>query len=781
MWESQTGKPADEYLCVVDNNSNLILHTAHPETVGNNAGKNRITSKIDTPESCLGDLVHSKKDYVGDYISSSGQYQLAAFSHVSNQNWVIGIHRSKQALTDDIKDGLKNSKFGFYLVCFILMPLSWLMIFLTFHFNEKKRRYFEESLTNSEEKYRGLFDDSIAAIYVFDNNKNFIDSNQAGIELLGYSKKELLNMSIPDIDADPMIVLPAHEQLLGGDRIANYEHRLKRKNGEIVTVLNNSKPTIDSEGHVTGMQSTLIDITARKDAEVALKNSEELFRDMVEKLPFPLAVGTVDYKTEYVNPKFMEVFGYTIEEVPDQKAWREKFFPDPEYRVKISNEVNSWIEEGKYLTVFERRYTDKWGRDHDVIITVMNLKERFFNIIEDITERKEVQKEKENFQNQLHQLQKMESIGNLAGGIAHDFNNILFPIIGMSEMLLEDLPPDSLEYDNAIVILEAGKRGSDLVKQILAFSRQSQHKLIPVYIQKILKEVLKLCRSTIPSDIRISSDIQPDCGLVTADETQIHQVAMNLITNAYHAVEETSGKISVTLKETQIDPENSAIKSLVPGEYAVLSVDDTGCGIAPGVIDKIFDPYFTTKDKSKGTGLGLSMVHGIIKDHNGDIQVNSKMGKGSTFNVYLPLMQKETENKLAKKVEVLEVGTETIFLVDDEEAIVQLERKILERLGYNVNSYTSSIEALEAFKADPQGYDLVVTDMTMPNITGDQLAQKILNIRPDIPIIICTGFSERLNEMMAKAIGIKGFLMKPVIKSDLAQMVRKVLDESKNC
>ena len=386
--------------------------------------------------------------------------------------------------------------------------------------------------------------------------------------------------------------------------------------------------------------------------------------------------------------------------------------------------------------------------------------------------------EQKTLETKLFQVQKMEAIGNLAGGIAHDFNNLLFPILGLSELLLEDLPVGSIEHNNVQQILKAGKRGADLVKQILTFSRQSEHQIKPVRLQQILKEVLKLARSTIPSNIELIQDVQEDCGLIIADPTQLHQIAMNLITNAYHAVEPTDGKISVKLRETKIMGGDFACNTLETGHYAVLSVSDTGCGIDPEVIDKIFDPYFTTKAQGKGTGLGLAVVYGIVKEYHGDIKVYSEMGKGTTFNVYLPLMERAKQTVPVEKMEVYDTGNERILLVDDEEPIAQLEKQMLERLGYQVTARINSVEALEAFKASPNAFDLVVTDMTMPNMTGDRFSEKLISIRPDIPVIICTGFSEGITQERAAALGIKGFLMKPIIKSEMARTVRRVLDDS---
>jgi signal transduction histidine kinase/ActR/RegA family two-component response regulator len=398
---------------------------------------------------------------------------------------------------------------------------------------------------------------------------------------------------------------------------------------------------------------------------------------------------------------------------------------------------------------------------------------QFAILFQDITDRK-------NMESQLQQAQKMESIGNLAGGIAHDFNNILFPIVGISELLMDDLPTDSPEYESVQEIFKAGMRGGDLVKQILTFSRQTEHKLIPVHVQQVLKEVLKLSRSTIPMDIDIVSDIQNDCGQVMADPTQLHQIAMNLITNAYHAVEPTGGKIYVRFQKTVLESTDQAAMALEPGEYALLTVADTGIGIDPVIMDKIFDPYFTTKDKGKGTGLGLSVVHGIVKEHGGDIKVDSTPGKGAVFSVYLPVMEIGSEAESVDKLKILPTGHERILLVDDEEPIVKLEKQMLGRLGYQVAGRTGSIDALAAFTANPDGYDLIISDMNMPGMTGIQLAGKAISIRSDIPVIICTGFSERITRKKSERMGIKGLLMKPVAMADLAHLVRNVIDGVKN-
>ena len=394
-------------------------------------------------------------------------------------------------------------------------------------------------------------------------------------------------------------------------------------------------------------------------------------------------------------------------------------------------------------------------------------------ILRDISERKKMEK-------QVQQAQKMEAIGSLAGGIAHDFNNILFPIIGFSQMLMEDFYKESSEYKNVREILTAARRASELVNQILSFSRQSEDKSIPVRFQTIIREVLKLCRSTIPSNIKIHQEINSQCGYIMADPTKLHQVAMNLMTNAYHAIAPAHGEISLKLCEKKFGQEDIPAFSLKPGRYVMLTVSDTGKGIGPDIKNRIFDPYFTTKEKGKGTGLGLSVVHGIIHAYAGEIKVYSEVGQGTTFNVYLPLMETSVEIPTEKKMKINPMGNEHILLVDDEQPIVQMEKTILERLGYHITSHTGSIEALEVFKAKADTFDLVITDMTMPNMTGDQLAKELLAVKPDIPIIILTGFSERISKATIETMGVKGLLMKPVVISDMALEIRRVLDESQS-
>ena len=385
----------------------------------------------------------------------------------------------------------------------------------------------------------------------------------------------------------------------------------------------------------------------------------------------------------------------------------------------------------------------------------------------------------DDLERQLRQAQKMESIGTLAGGIAHDFNNILSPILGYVEIALETTPPENPLWADLQKVLLAANRARELVKQILAFSRQSESKIEPLKIQFVLKEALKLLRSSIPSNIEIKENIDPNCSAIMADPTNIHQVLMNLCTNAYQAMLETGGAIRVSLAGVEIGSNDLINKiELIPGPYVLLEVSDSGPGIPREIIDKIFDPYFTTKGKEKGTGLGLAVVHGIVKTYKGAITVYSEPGKGSVFRIYFPsIVEDSALVKSVNNVTPLPRGKERILVIDDEEMIASMFEKMLRGLGYKISVFTNCEDALMAFKTQPDNYDLIITDMTMPKITGDRLAEEILSVRPGMPIILCTGFSYLVSKEKAHELGIRKYLTKPVLKKDLAIAVREVLDK----
>ncbi len=400
-------------------------------------------------------------------------------------------------------------------------------------------------------------------------------------------------------------------------------------------------------------------------------------------------------------------------------------------------------------------------------------------IFQDISEQKEIEKEKLKLENQLQQAYKMEAIGTLAGGIAHDFNNILSAIIGFTELSLDDVEQGSQLEDNLREIYTAGERARDLVRQILAYARQANEETTPIQLNAVVKEVLKFIRSSVPTTIDIQQRIESD-SLIMANQTQVHQIMMNLCTNAAHAMEETGGVLKVALKDICIEKKNAMHwPGLKAGDYILLQVADTGPGIDSKIIDSIFEPYFTTKGLGKGTGMGLAMVQGIVETYGGKIYVQSQVGQGASFKVLLPVTRKRRVNHFCAPQD-LPTGTEHILFVDDEAPIAEMGRQVLERLGYTVTIRTSSLEALALFKSKMNTFDLVVTDMTMPNMTGDELAKEIMLIRSGFPVVLCTGYSNKISDDIARQIGVKAFAYKPIVKAELAKTVRKVLDDARD-
>ncbi|MBI5577952.1 MAG: response regulator [Deltaproteobacteria bacterium] len=401
---------------------------------------------------------------------------------------------------------------------------------------------------------------------------------------------------------------------------------------------------------------------------------------------------------------------------------------------------------------------------------------QIFGVFRDITDRKLADQRREQLEAQLGQAQKMEAIGGLAGGIAHDFNNILSAIIGYTElaMLNEGASNSENELNQALI---AANRAKDLVKQILAFSRQTDEDRMPVKVGLVVKEAVKFLRATIPATIEIKTCIDEKSGAVLANSIELHQIIMNLCTNAQHAIGGRAGLLEVEVHNTEIDlAQKNDLIDLEIGSYVRISVKDTGYGMAPDVIKRIFDPYFTTKEKGVGTGLGLAVVHGIVKKYGGAIKVESELGKGTAFQIYLPKADIMAPIKAEHPKSILG-GSERILFVDDEKMLVAVGQQALQHLGYDVVSRTSPIEALELFKAKPDHFDLVITDQTMPGMTGEALARKLLRIRPTLPVIICTGYSQAIDQERAVKIGIKALVMKPILINEMAGAVRKALDK----
>jgi signal transduction histidine kinase/ActR/RegA family two-component response regulator len=382
---------------------------------------------------------------------------------------------------------------------------------------------------------------------------------------------------------------------------------------------------------------------------------------------------------------------------------------------------------------------------------------------------------------QMQQVLKLQSIGTLAGGIAHDFNNILFPIIGYTELAMDDIPEEGPARRSLEEVLKAASRAKELVQQILTFSRRNGHERKPIRLPIIIREALRLLRASIPKTIDIITDLDENCSSIMGNPTQMHQVVMNLCTNAYQAMRETGGEIHVRLGEVNIGYEEMVQRiGIKMGPHLHLVVQDDGVGMDATVLERIFEPYYTTKEPGQGNGLGLSVIHGIVKNHGGFITVESLPGRGSSFHVYLPTID-EMEQDIEVELRAAETGGgERILLVDDEEQIVAMEKQMLEKLGYQVTACASSSEAWTVFSARPDQFDLMITDMTMPHMAGDRLTEKVLGLRPNLPVILCTGYSDMINEDKAAALGIRRFVMKPVEKNELARAIRDALESGQS-
>ena len=514
-----------------------------------------------------------------------------------------------------------------------------------------------------------------------------------------------------------------------------------------------------------------------KKTRQALQESEERLRTVYETFPDPVTIIEArEGRCIDVNSAFTRVTGWSATEVIGKTAADLKIWYDPAERQKMLDGISSKGKIENLEVKFRLKNGSLITALMSAILIQLNNQPHILTITRDISELKSAQEEREQLKTQLIQAQKMEAIGTLAGGIAHDFNNILGAIIGYAEMALYDTRQDSMEHYNVEQVLKAGHRAKDLVKQILAFSRKSEQNKQIISLTPIIKEALKLLRASLPTTIEIEQNIESNLDAIYADPTQIHQVMMNLCTNAGHAMADTAGILGISLQNIDLKAKAAALyPDLSPGPYVKLSISDTGHGMDAATMDRIFDPYFTTKAQDKGTGMGLAVVHGIIKGQGGSIQVNSTPGQGSRFDILFPIMERQMVSE-TEELKALPTGSECILLVDDEESLIDLGKNMLKKLGYGVETWTRPVEALDTFRTNPHKFDLVISDMTMPNMTGDILATELRRIRPDIPIIICTGYSERINEQKAEELNIQGLIMKPFTIRRLAKSVRKALD-----
>ncbi len=627
----------------------------------------------------------------------------------------------------------------------------------------------EEALRKSEETLKSIFKAAPIGIGLV-SARVIKQANDRLCEMVGYSRDELLGQS-----ARMLYPTDKEFEYVGREKYAQItkfgtgtvETRWKRKDGRLIDVLLSSTP-IDPNDWSRGVTFTSLDITNRNQAERALRENEEKYRDLVENINDVIYVINTDGIITYISPVAEVQLGYSPSEVISKSFSEFVYHEDLPFVMGQFQKIHSGNIKPSQYRLVKKSGEILWIRSSSRPVFKGDNIIGYRGSFVDITNSKHMEEE-------LRQAQKMEAIGTLTGGIAHDFNNILGIILGNIELALDIVPEWIPARFNLEEIRIASLRAKDVVRQLLSFARKTKLEKKPTNIIPIVKESLNLLRSSIPTSIDIRQNIPENVDTILADPTQINQILINLCCNAEHAMPD-GGVVAVTLKNIELDEKFSAkYPELSPGRYVNLTVADTGHGISQRDIDRIFDPYFTTKEIGRGTGMGLAVVHGIVKGQHGYITVESELGKGTTFNIYFPVVEKEavietiTDDKIP-------TGEERILFIDDEESIAKLERQRLERIGYKVKATISPIEALEIFRSQPDAFDLVITDLTMPKMTGDKLAKEILNIRIDIPIILCTGFSEKISEEKSKELGIKSFLLKPLAMKDLAATVRQVLD-----
>ncbi|MGO9312031.1 MAG: PAS domain S-box protein [Syntrophobacteraceae bacterium] len=645
--------------------------------------------------------------------------------------------------------------------------------------SEAARKLAEEAKKESEERLEALAKATFEGIAFIDGGV-VIDANPQLAQMHQYDLSELIGKPLADLVAPEGWELARQNVEAGYE--GRYENRLLRKDGSTIVVETQAKH-FEYRGRTIRV-TAVRDISERKRADEVVAREAEMEVQLAQTLEI---TGAMIWEYRFHEQEYWfdktacKTFGIEPEDMPiSRKIWVERFLHPDDLR-NSESVFSRLISDENLAAEIRHRYrnqkTGEWRWVHArAAVSEKDADGRPLRLVGtamDFTDRHRLEE-------QLAQSQKLESIGTLAGGIAHDFNNILAAIIGYSEILtLFHIPKDSPARPDLDQVLRAAYRAKDLVGQILILSRKTELEKKPVLVSPIVREALKFLRSTLPATIEIRQSIESDMGKVLADATQIHQVVMNLCTNAGHAMAERGGVLGIRLVEVDLDaPAAEKFPDLDPGPHLRLVVTDTGIGMNRATLERIFEPYFTTKEQGAGTGLGLAVTHGIIKNHRGAITVESEPGKGATFEVLLPRLAAEPI-EFAKDASLsIPRGNEHVLFIDDEEAIVNMAKSVLENLGYSVVVETGGNKALDVFRSNPDLFDITITDLTMPGMTGIELAERLKSVRPEIPIILCSGSIDESLREKAKALGINDFLPKPVGVHALAEAVRRVLDKT---
>ena len=596
----------------------------------------------------------------------------------------------------------------------------------------------------------------------------------------------VINMQLPDASATQLLHLLQEMN----DRIRVIMNTTgsaqEAEIGSTFTYLEKAAPPSEWLGHI---RRAFLDQITRytQELETALtertpppEEQEERFRQLVDHIKEVFWVSSPDQsEVLYVSPLYETVWGRSCASLLEdpRSMWDAVHPQDQERMLTHQSEADVAGFHGE-CRIVRPDNSVRWVRMRTFPLrTTYGEILRFAGVAEDITEQKRIEEALTKTERQFRQSSRMEAIGTLAGGIAHDFNNILTAILGYTELALATVAKGSRTQRNLQEVLTAGHRAKHLVLQILTFSRQAGQGKKPTPIHMVIREALKLLRATIPSTIEIRQSLETEATIL-ADPTQMHQVIINFCTNAEYAMRETGGILKVVLEDVEVTKDLARmISGLQVGPHVRLTVKDTGSGMTPEVLERMFDPFFTTKPIGEGSGMGMAVAHGIVTAHGGALVVDSVVNTGTKIEVYLPTVPTPVLERLDDQGPI-PIGKETILFVDDEETIVRLGKELLTQLGYTVEVHTSSLEALNVFRLDPYRFDLVITDQTMPGLTGEALSRELLRIRPDLPIILCTGFSHIMSAEKAKALGIQGYLMKPLAIRDLVPIIRHVLDKT---